>query len=183
MPKQVSGKQYSQAMFELALKHAQLDQWQKDLLLVDQVMQENDFRIFLKHADVPTSQKFQAVNAVLGDAHPLVRNMVSLLIKRKVLDMIHDIQTGYAQLLDEHRGRQRASVISAVPLDKQELKSITVFVSELIQKEVTVSTEVDESILGGIIIQIGDQLLDGSTRSRLEELRQEVRSDVAVTRV
>ena len=53
--------------------------------------------------------------------------------------------------------------------------------NELIQKEVVVSTEVDEAILGGVIIQVGDQLLDGSVRSRLEGLRRQVRSDVIAT--
>jgi F-type H+-transporting ATPase subunit delta len=50
----------------------------------------------------------------------------------------------------------------------------------LIQKEVVVTTQVDESILGGVIIQIGDKLLDGSTRTRLEELRQQLRSDTGL---
>ena len=180
MPKRVSGKRYSQAIFELAVQHAQLDQWLEDLRFVDQVLQDGEFRTFLKHAEVPTSQKIQAIDTVLGDAHPLVRNLIALLVTRGVVDLVHDVQTGYAHLLDEHRGRQQVDVISAVPLDDQGLERITRFVSALIHKEVAVSAQVDESILGGVIIQVGDQLLDGSTRSRLEELRQQIRSDVAV---
>ena len=78
--------------------------------------------------------------------------------------------------MDEYRGRQRVEVTSAVPLDAGEVERISRFVSALIQKEVVVSTEVDEAILGGVIIQVGDQLLDGSVRSRLESLRRQVRS-------
>ena len=84
-------------------------------------------------------------------------------------------------MVDEYRGRQRVEVTSAVPLDAGEVERISRFVSELIQKEVVVSTEVDEAILGGVIIQIGDQLLDGSVRSRLEGLRRQVRSGVIAT--
>jgi F-type H+-transporting ATPase subunit delta len=82
--------------------------------------------------------------------------------------------------VDVHRGRQQVEVTSAVPLSDQELERITRFASNLINKEVVVSTQVDESILGGLVIQIGDQLMDGSTRSRLEELRKQIRSEAMV---
>ena len=94
--------------------------------------------------------------------------------------MISHLQAGYLELLDEHRGRQRVEVTSAVPLEPAELDRITKFVSELVRKEVVVSTQVDESILGGLVIQIGDRLLDGSTRSRLDSLRNRMHSEVAV---
>ena len=77
---------------------------------------------------------------------------------------------------------QRVGVTSAVDLDQQEVDRIAQFVSGLINKEVVVSTQVDESILGGVIIQIGDQLLDGSTRSRLEGLRSRLHSDILPAR-
>ena len=71
-----------------------------------------------------------------------------------------------------------ASTPGAVPLDDAELQRITQFVTDLTNKEVVVTTQVDEEILGGIVIQIGDQLLDGSTRTRLESLRKRVGSGV-----
>ena len=71
---------------------------------------------------------------------------------------------------------------TCVVLDQQEVDRIAQFVSGLIDKEVVVSTQVDESILGGIIIQIGDQLLDGSTRSKLEGLRSRLHSDIIPAR-
>ena len=69
--------------------------------------------------------------------------------------------------------------MTAVALDDAELQSITQFVSNLTGKEVVVTTEVDEDIIGGIVIQIGDQLLDGSTRTHLEALRKRVRTGVS----
>ena len=81
--------------------------------------------------------------------------------------------------MDEFKGRQAVEVISAVVLDVKEEQRIREFVSKLIQKEVVITTRVDEAILGGVIIQVGDQLLDGSLRSKLEDLRREIKSDVA----
>ena len=106
---------------------------------------------------------------------------MALLISRGSVRLIRDVHLSYSQLVDEYRGRQRVEVTSAVALDAAEVERISRFVSELITKEVVVSTEVDEEILGGVIIQVGDQLLDGSVRSRLEGLRRQVRSDVIAT--
>ena len=117
------------------------------------------------------------MDAVLQDVDPLVKNLVSLLVSRGAVRVLGDVHEAYVTLLDAHLGRQRVEVTSAVPLDDQELQRITQFVAGLTNKEIVVSTRVDEAILAGIIIQIGDQLLDGSTRARLEELRKQIRSE------
>jgi len=69
-------------------------------------------------------------------------------------------------------------ITSAVALTQGDRQHITRFVGDLIGRDVVLTTSVDENILGGLIIQIGDRLLDGSTRARLEGLRKQLRSDV-----
>ena len=101
---------------------------------------------------------------------------MQVLVARGLVDLASEIQESYTELLDQHLGRQRIGVTSAVDLDQAELDRIAAFVSRLIRKEVVVSTQVDESILGGVVINVGDQLLDGSTRSRLESLRTRLHS-------
>ena len=86
---------------------------------------------------------------------------------------------GYKNLLDEYRGRQQVEVTSAVPLTNEEVERIRQFVADIIKKEVVVVPQVDEDILGGVIIQIGDRLLDGSTRARLEGMRKQIKSEIA----
>ena len=181
MAKRVSGKRYAQAIFQLAVQQDQVDQWAGELDSIRQVLQDEEFRSFLEHAEVPLAEKNRSIETVFPDTNPLVRNLVALLISRGSVKLIDDVHLSYSQLVDEYRGRQRVEVTSAVSLDTAELERISRFVSELIQKEVVVSTEVDETILGGVIIQVGDQLLDGSVRSRLEGLRRQVRSDVTAT--
>ncbi len=182
MPKRVSGRRYAEAIFELALQEDQVEQWATELELVSQVLQDEDFSGFLKHADVPVDQKIKSIDSVLAQVHPLVRNMAKLLVSKGLVDLAGELQEAYAGLWDKHAGRQRVEVTSAVVLDQQEVDRIAQFVSGLIDKEVVVSTQVDESILGGIIIQIGDQLLDGSTRSKLEGLRSRLHSDIIPAR-
>ena len=178
MPKRVSGQRYAQAIFELALEHGQADEWAGQLQLASQVLQVEEFRTFLNHAEVPADEKIKSIDAVLPDIHPLVRNLVNVLVSRGLVNLAPELGEAYTKLLDIHHGRQRVEVVSAVPLDDAELQSITRFVSDLTRKEVVVTTQVDEEIMGGIVIQIGDQLLDGSTRTQLESLRKRVRSGV-----
>ncbi len=180
MAAKVSGKRYAQAIFELALEHDQLDQWEGDLDFVHGVLQDEEFRALLGHADVSIENKLKAIEAVMEQVHTLVRNMVNLLVTKGLVSVAGDLKDGYLVLLDEHRGRQRVEVTSAVPLEPEELERITKFVADLVRKEVVVSTQVDESILGGLVIQIGDRLLDGSTQSRLNSLRNRMHSEVAV---
>ena len=178
MARRVSGKQYAQAIFELAREQDQLDQWDGDLEFIAGVLQDEEFKALLKHADVPMSNKNRAVDAVLRDVHPLIRNLVNLLVSKGLVDAVPEMRAAYAALLDQDRGRQRVQVTSAVPLEQDEMDRITQFLTSLVRKEVVVATDVDDSILGGVVIQIGDRLLDGSTRSRLEALRNRVRSEV-----
>ena len=178
MAGRVSGKRYAQAIFELAREQDQVDQWSVDLDLVDQVVQDPEFRTFLNHADVPLEQKRQAVDAVLRDVHPTVRNMLHVLVSRGLADSVIGLRDSYTELLDAHHGRQRVGVTSAVPLEDTQLERITRFISDITRREVVITTQVDESIMGGIVIQIGDQLLDGSTRSKLEGLRNQMHSAV-----
>ena len=182
MPKPVSGKRYAEAIFELAIQEQQVEQWATELQLVGEVLQDAEFSSFLKHADVPVEQKIKAIDTVLAQVHPLVRNMTNLLVSKGLVDLAADLKAAYDELWDQHAGRQRVGVTSAVELDQQEVGRISQFVSGLINKEVVVSTQVDESILGGVIIQIGDQLLDGSTRSKLEGLRSRLHSDILPAR-
>lgn len=176
MPRRGSGKRYAQAIFELALEQDQLDQWDGDLEFIESVLQDDEFKALLKHADVSVANKIKAIDSVMGDVHPLVRNLVSLLVTRGMVDAVSDLRAAYTELLDKHLGRQRVQVTSAVPLEQRELDRITQFVTNLVRKEVVVSTDVDDSILGGVVIQIGDQLLDGSTRSQLDALRNRMHS-------
>ena len=182
MPKRVSGKQYAQAIFQLALEHGQVDQWAVDLQLASQVLQDPEFRAFLNHAEVPLEEKTRSIGVVLSEIHPLMQNLVNLMVTKGLVDAAPDLEDAYNALLDQHHGRQRVRVTTAVPLGDAESTRVTQFAAALTGKEVVVSTEVDESIMGGIVIQVGDQLLDGSMRSQLEALRNRMHSEIIVPR-
>ena len=179
MANRLSGQRYAQAIFELAEQHEQLEPWDQELRLAADVLGDEEFGLFLRHAEVPLERKIAAINQVLSETHAMVRNLVALLVNRGGVDAMRDVQEAYTNLLDERLGRQRVEVTAAVELEQAELDRITDLVGRMVGKEVVVTASVDESILGGLIIQIGDQLLDGSASSALERLRQTVRAQAA----
>ena len=172
MPGKVSGKRYGQAIFELAQEQGETAPWGQDVALVAEAFEDTDFNALLKHAGVSAEDKLSAVETVLGSVNPMVRNMVNLLVARGLVGAIPDACREYTELLDQQQGRQRVEVTTAVPLEPAEIERITDFVAELIGREVVVTPHIDESILGGLVIQIGDRLLDGSARARLNGLRE-----------
>ena len=174
MPQRVSGRRYGQAIFELALEQGEAERWGQDMALVAEAFEDTDFRALLRHAGVSAEDKQQVVESVLGGVNPMVRNMVNLLVARRQVDTVAEACEEFAGLLDRQEGRQRVEVTTAVPLEPAEVERITAFVADLIGREVVVTARVDESILGGLIIQIGDRLLDGSAQSRLNGLREQL---------
>lgn len=179
MANRLSGQRYAQAIFELAEQEEQLEPWDQELRLAADVLGDEEFSLFLRHAEVPLERKIAAIDEVLSETHQMVRNLVALLVSRGGVDAMRDVQEAYTNLLDERLGRQRVEVTAAIPLEQAELDRITDLVGRMVGKEVVVTAQVDESILGGLIIQIGDQLLDGSASSALERLRQTVRAQAA----
>ena len=181
MAQQLSGQRYAQAIFDLALENNEVEQWGQDLEVVSEAFQDADFAALMKHADMSAADKRAATGSVLAGVNAMVRNLVDLLVSKGSVDSIADVYTSYTELLDQHLGRQRVEVTTAIALDEAEANRITSFVSELVRREVVLTTKVDESILGGLVIQIGDRLLDGSTKARLDGLKNRLHMEIAST--
>lgn len=179
MAKQVAGSRYAQALFELAVARDRAEPWAAELDFMAAALLDGEFNPFLKHAEVPLARKIAALDEVLPEVDPLVRNLGALLISRNAVDSIGEVATGYRRLLDARLGRQPVAVTTAVELESAEAEQVRQFVAGLIRKEVALTARVDPSLLGGIIIQIGDRLLDGSSRAKLEGLRKQLRTETA----
>ncbi len=174
MPQNVSGKRYGQAIFELAQAQGSVEPWGQDIALVAEAFQDAEFAALLKHAGISAGDKRRTTDAVLGTVQPMVLNMVNLLVARGLVDAVTEACREYVELQDALEGRQRVMVTTAVALEQAEVDRITSFVADLIGREVVITPLVDEEILGGLVIQIGDRLLDGSARARLEGLRDQL---------
>ncbi|MFQ5860168.1 MAG: ATP synthase F1 subunit delta [Dehalococcoidia bacterium] len=169
-----SPKRYARAIFELAIQRGELDQWTTDLESLQAVVADREFKAFLEHPKVSLTKKLEALERVLGSLGPLPRNLLALLTARGLLELLPRIQEEYLRLLDAHYGRERARVVTAVPLEDAEKERIVRFLSYIAGKTVLLNTELEPTILGGMVVRLGDRLLDGSTRTKLHQMKRDL---------
>ena len=175
MPRAASARRYAQAVFELALENRELEKWFDDLTLLSDSVSNQEFLDFLSQPRVTSEEKIRVVRDALGDSvGPLALNLMSLLATKNIAHILPGITDQYQELLDAQQGIERAEAVTAIPLDDDVQRRITEMLSAVSGRDVRLTTRVDAEILGGMIIRIGDRVMDGSTRSRLQAMRREL---------
>ena len=170
-----SARRYAEAVFELALDAEAFVQWSGDLQTIADFVGEPDVANILSSNRVPRAEKQRLLAAGLqAEISPLAWNLVRLLEDRGKLHLARDIQTIFQEKVDDARGVAHATVTTAVPLSDEERNAIAARLSQITGKQVDVTPVVDESIIGGIVARVGDQLIDGSTKSRLVALKRQL---------
>ncbi|MBI2936528.1 MAG: F0F1 ATP synthase subunit delta [Chloroflexi bacterium] len=165
-------KRYAQAVFELARERGQVDQWQEDLQAMVNAARSTGFAMLLETPNVSLSDKVQAIQEILPQLAPLASNLLALLAQHRAVAFLPRIQEEFQKLLDASVGVQRALAVTAIPLAQGDQERVARHLKEVWDREIVLSTRIDPSILGGMVIQVGDRVLDGSTRGRLQALRK-----------
>ena len=172
MPRRPSSKRYALAIFQLAQAGDEIERWQTDLQVLDEALQEREFVSFLGMPKVRLDQKMSVIREAFPDLNPLAQNLLGLLVARGVVDTLPSIRESYGDLLDQHRGLERASIVSAVPLEDEQRERLAGYLQELMGKEIQLTTSVDPELVAGLVARVGDRLIDGSARTRLQNLRK-----------
>ena len=174
MARKVYARRYAQAVFEIALEKKELERWQSDLQKIASTVGDVAFLAALESPKIKFDDKIKFVSERLSDISPLALNLVRLLITRAGIGMIGAIAEEYRRLLDSYRGIETAEVITAIPLDAEDMQKLTKNLGALVGKKVVLKSEVDPGVIGGFVARVGGKLLDGSTRSKLAALRREL---------
>ena len=116
-----------------------------------------------------------ATLAERADISPLVRNFLGVLAQKRRLAALPGIVAAFRAMLAEHKGEATAEVISAVPLDEQQLKALEESVAAYAGKAVSLSSSVDPSLLGGLVVRIGSRQIDASLKTKLHQLELSMR--------
>ena len=175
MPSGSAGRRYGQAIFDLAQEENKLDKWSDDLAAINQAFSQPQVRVFLENPKTPRGNKIKFVQNVLGKELSVeALKLAQLLVQRDRQTYASAILDVYTGLWNRLRGIEVAHVTTAVPVDAAEAKLIQARLAELTGKQVTLDLKVDPDIIGGMVAQVGDTLLDGSIRTRLQNLRKQL---------
>ena len=175
MPRPASARRYAQAVFQLAVEYDELENWLDDLTILADSVTNTQFLDFMSQPRVPTAAKLEVIRESLGDSvSRLALNLISLLATRDLAHILPEIADQYQELLDSHQGIERAEVVSAVPLTDAQHQRAVDLLEGMSGHEVRLSARVEPALIGGMIMRIGDRVVDGSTRSKLRAMRREL---------
>jgi len=166
---------YSRSLFEAALDAGQTDQVREDLgQFADALDGNRELQIFFFSPYFSTEEKKDGLHKAVKGAEPIFLNFLELLVENHRMPAIFRIRRGYDQLWEEHNRLLPVEVTSAVELDEETVRSIGDRIAEQTGRTVELSSNVQPDILGGIVVRVGNQVLDASIRNRLETLRKQV---------
>lgn len=167
-------RRYARALFQTAAAAGVVDRVEADLAALDEVFSsESKLLAALRAPTLTAAQKSGMLDRLFGESvQPLTRRFLHLLINKQRETLLPHVPSEFRRLANEARNQAPAMVRSAVPLSEDQLQRLTAALQERTGKQITLQTEVDPAMLGGLTVQIGDTVIDGTIRNRLAQLRQ-----------
>jgi F-type H+-transporting ATPase subunit delta len=165
---------YADALFEVARAEGSLGRVEDELFSVARTIETNDqLRDTLTDQAVPLERRQAVVETLLGGrASPTTTSLVSFVVGAGRARDLPKIIDRLVEKAAESRAEEVAEVRTAIPLDDDQRERLAAALSKHTGKKVSLKVVVDPSILGGVVAQIGDTIIDGSIRRRLEQLKE-----------
>jgi F-type H+-transporting ATPase subunit delta len=156
----------------LARSEGRLEEVGAELLLLAGVFAEPRLAAIMVNPTLGAKARRELTDGVLAaaKASTTVANLVRLLVRGERVVQLPDISRAYDALLDRELGRVRVGIRAAVPLSDETEKQVTALARRLAGKDVMVSSEVDPELLGGLVLDVGGTVYDGSVRTRLTRM-------------
>jgi F-type H+-transporting ATPase subunit delta len=166
---------YSRSLFEVAREQGKLDRVRDEVgAFADALAQNRELSVFFFSPYFSTQEKEDGLRRTVVDADATFVNFLQVLIENHRLPLIHRIRRQFDVLWDHENRRLPVAVTSAVALDRSVVEALEQRIHEQTGQNVQLESKVDPDILGGIVLQVGNSILDASVRHRLEQLRREV---------
>jgi ATP synthase F1 delta subunit len=166
---------YAEALFDVAKEKGRLDEVGVQLgEFVDALDGDRDLQVFFFSPYFSSTEKVEGLKRAIDGADPELVNFLELLIEKSRMTEIFRIRRQFEQLWKQENKRIDVTVTSAVELDPAVVEKIGEEIERQTDQKVELASRVDGEILGGIVLQVGNMVLDASIRSRLEKLRKSV---------
>lgn len=176
MKNRTVARRYSQAFFELGKENNNLEKLEKDLKLVaDTISEAADLKRIVENQLIPSEKKQQIFEKVFKNKiEKISLNFLFLIIQKKREPYLEAIHEEFLKFLDEHFGVEESEITVAIDLEEKEKENIRKKISEIIGKKVRLNVKVNPDIMGGIVVRIGDKVIDGSIKTKLSLLEKKL---------
>jgi F-type H+-transporting ATPase subunit delta len=166
---------YARSLFEVAREQDKLDLLREQLgQFADAMKQSRELELFFFSPYFSTKEKQEGLEKLLDGAEEQLMNFLGLLIENHRMPVLYRLRREYERLWEQENRLLPVVLTSAVELDEQTVKDLGARIGERTGNTVTLTTKVEPDILGGIVVQVGNSILDASIRNRLEQLRTQV---------
>ncbi|HEY2140678.1 MAG TPA: ATP synthase F1 subunit delta [Solirubrobacteraceae bacterium] len=166
---------YGRSLFEVASELGKLDVIREQLgQFADALERHRELAVFFFSPYFSTSEKEESLGRVLDGADESFLNFLKLLIENHRMPVIFRVRQEYERLWENEHRMLPVEITSAIALDEETTESLGRRIGERTKRKVAVSARVDPDILGGIVLRVGNSILDASIRNRLEQLRRHV---------
>src|SRR5919106_6115780 len=166
---------YARSLFEVAMDQDKLDVVRDQLgAFADALDETRELQVFFFSPYFSTQEKEDGLEKAVADADPVVLNFLRLLIEKHRMPVIFRIRANFDRLWEDENRLLPVEITSAVELDEEIVSQLGDRIAEQTGRKVELSSRVEPAILGGIVVQVGNSVLDASIRNRLEQLRRQV---------
>ena len=166
---------YARSLFEVAQERDKLDVVREQLgAFADALAEDRELSVFFFSPYFSTQEKREGLKRVLVDADETVVNFLELLIDKHRMPVLFRIRRVYDTLWEHENKVLPVEITSAVELDEQTVAGIGERIGERTGQRVELTSRVEPDILGGVVLRVGNQILDATIRNRLERLRRQV---------
>ena len=166
---------YAKAIFNLAVSTQQLVVWSEWLALVAQVIKDQRLRKLLRDPMISDGYVMALLNSLFPHLSVLQKNFLQLLIHYKRLTLLPEVTEWYETFRAEHENVLIAQVKTTYALTYKQRLVLTQTLENYFSKKILLECQEDLSLLGGVVIRVGDQVFDGSGRKRLKDLGKQLR--------
>ena len=172
----VIANRYAEALFQIGEEENKTDNLYNELKEVYSLMATNkDLNNVMKSPLVSKAEKIQLIDTLFaGKIDNDLKNFFKILIEKGRIASVKAIETTYKEMLNEKNNILEGYVVSAVPMDSAKIKELESELSKKYNKNVTLENKVDESVLGGVLVRLGNTEIDGTIKTRLDGLKDQL---------
>jgi F-type H+-transporting ATPase subunit delta len=170
-----AARRYAEAAFEVAMRDSTLERWRAELDLAASIAGDQRALEVLANPAIPVEGRSRALDEMLGGrVSDQSANLIRLLLRRGRIEDLPRVAAEFRRLDDERLGITHATATSATELTQDEIRQLTARLEHSTGGRIALDVEVDPSLLGGLVVRVGDRMIDGSVRGRLERLRNQL---------
>lgn len=174
MAGEIAARRHAQAIFQIAEERNEFEKWRGDLELLASLFSDAGLVSLLGDPKIRFDDKVNVIAGNLPGVSNMVLNLVKLLISRRRARIMPQIADEYARLVDRRQGLEHAQVTTAAPVDEATEARLVERLAQITGTRIVITKKIDPDIIGGFVARVGDKMIDGSVRTKLQKLKREL---------